>query len=90
MYRLERTRRMKLVFGVLALVFAVLVIVGYGYGGDELIHYGFMNEPLAAIGMVVSLVGAVVCLVAFLTVNALEKDIAEWLEILESKINDRK
>lgn len=85
MYRLERARRGKIAFGILAFVFAVLFFFGYGAGGYEMILYGYVNEPLAAIAMVVSLFSAMICLAACLTINGLEKDIAEWLSILDAK-----
>ena len=88
MYQLDRARKGKIAFGVLALVFVVLFIFGYGTGGYEVMTYGYMNEPIATIIMVVSLFSAVICLVAFLTMTALEKDIAEWLKILEKRINN--
>ena len=84
MYQLDRARKCKFTFGILAFVFLILCIVGYGNGGCELIEHGFMNEPLASIVMVVSLFCAVVCAVACITIHALEKDIAEWLRILET------
>ena len=89
MYRLERAHKCKITFGVLAVVFFLCCILGYMSGGDELIQYGFMNTPLASIIMVVSLFAAIICFTACLTVNAMEKDIAEWLEILEAKANSK-
>ncbi|MBR4030409.1 MAG: hypothetical protein IKJ06_03330 [Clostridia bacterium] len=89
MYKLDRTRRGKIVFGVLALVFFALFFIGYRGGGYEIIMYGFMNEPLSSIVMVSSLFCAVICMVCFFVVNALEKDIVEWLKILD-KNNLRK
>lgn len=89
MYKLDRARRVKIVLGVLTLVFFALFLLGYGGGGYEIIMYGFMNEPLFSIVMVSSLFCAVVCLVGFFVVNALEKDIAEWLGILEKKITNK-
>ena len=86
MYKLDRARRYKVIFGVLALVFFCMFLLGYAGGGYETIMYGFMNEPLSSIIMVSSLFCAVVCLVGALVINALEKDIAEWLKILETKI----
>ena len=88
MYKLDRTRKVKIVFGVLTVIFFVLFLLGYAAGGYELID-GFMNEPLYAIVMVSSLFSAVVCLVGFFVVNALEKDIAEWLGILDQRITNK-
>lgn len=89
MYKLDRVRRVKIVLGVLTLVFFVLFLLGYGGGGYEIIIDGFMNEPLYSIVMVSSLFSAVVCLIGFFVVNALEKDIAEWLGIFEKRITNK-
>lgn len=85
MYKLDRAHKVKIVLGVLTLVFFALFLLGYWGGGDETIIYGFINEPLCSIVMISSLFSAIVCLVGFFVVNALEKDIAEWLEILEKR-----
>ena len=85
MYLMDRTRIGKLVFGILAAVFAVSCVVSYAAGGNELLLYGFMNTPLAAIVMVVSLFSSVICSAIYLVINALEKDITEWLKILDSR-----
>lgn len=83
MYKLDRTRKYKIVFGILTLVFFVFLVRGFMRGGAEIIIDGFMNEPLPSIVMVSSLFSAIICLICFLVVNALEKDIAEWLEIID-------
>lgn len=85
MYRLDRTRKCKIVLGVFTIVFLVLSVCGYMGGGYEILEYGFMNEPLPSIIMVSSLFCAVICFVSFLGLNALEKDIAEWLKIIDKK-----
>lgn len=85
MYRLDRTRKCRISFGVLAIVFLVLSVCGYMGGGYEILEYGFMNEPLPSIVMVSSLFCAGVCFVGFLGLRALEKDIAEWLKIIDRK-----
>ena len=90
MYKLDRVRKVKIFLGVLIFVFFALFLLGYVGGGYEIIMDGFMNEPLYSIAMVCSLFSAVVCLAGFFIVNALEKDIAEWLGILEKKITDNK
>lgn len=89
MYKLDRVRKAKILLGVLILVFFVLFLLGYGSGGYEIID-GFMNEPLYSITMVCSLFSAIVCLAGFFIVNALEKDIAEWLGVLDKRITDSK
>lgn len=83
MYKLERVRRVKIVSGILSFVFFVLFLLGYHGGGYEIIIDGFMNEPLPSIIMVSSLFSTVVCLICFFVVNALEKDISDWLKILD-------
>ena len=85
MYRLDRTRKYKVVFGILTLVFFVLFIRGFMHGGAEIIIDDFMNEPLPSIVMVSSLFCSIICLICFFVVNALEKDIAEWLKIIDQK-----
>ena len=71
MYKLDRTRKCKIVFGVLSLIFFVLCFRGIWNGGYEIITDGFMNEPLPSIVMVSSLFCAVICLVCFFVINAL-------------------
>lgn len=83
MYKLDRTRKCKIIFCVLAIVFFVLSIRGFVAGGYEIIQYGFMNEPLSSIVMVSSLFCTIICLLCFFTVNALEKDITEWLKMID-------
>ena len=85
MYKLDRTCEYKIIFGVLTFVFFVLFVRGFMSGGAEIIFDGFMNEPLPSIVMVSSLFCGIICLICFLVVNALEKDIAEWLKIIDQK-----
>ena len=76
MCTLERTCKCKVVWGILSFCFLVISIWGYYYGGDELLQYGFMNEPLQSITMVVSFFAAVISFLVFLTLHAIQKDIA--------------
>lgn len=85
MYRMDRTRKCKVAFGISALIFFVMCILGYGFGGKDLLEYGWMNDPLAGIVMVAAFFCTVICTIAFFTVHALEKDIAEWLEIVDKE-----
>ena len=85
MYKLDRTRKCKFAFGILALIFFVICILGYGFGGRDLLEHGWMNDPLAGIVMVAAFFCTVICTIAFFTVHALEKDIAEWLEIVDKE-----
>ena len=84
MYKLERTRKGKIIFGILSLFFFALFLRGYMGGGYEIIINGCMSEPLSSIVMVSSLFSTVICLVCFFVINSLEKDIVEWLEILDN------
>ena len=79
MYRLERTCKCKVLWGVLSVLFLLLSLWGYGYGGEELLHNGFLNEPLPCIVMVVSFFSFLISLGLFLTLRAIQKDIAEQL-----------
>lgn len=83
MYKLEQTRKCKIAFGFLTFLFLVISIIGYGVGGGELLEYGFMNNKLACITMVVAFFCMVICGLATVTIHALEKDIAEWLGIVD-------
>ena len=86
MYQLERTRKWKRIFCALTVLFFFLSFLGYIAGGYELVAYGFItNAPLVCVIMVISLFSAIICLAVCLTINAIEKDIAEWLEILDTK-----
>ena len=79
MYKLERTRKFQVLWGVLALFFVVLAVWGFWKGGDELLQSGFFNEPLPCIVMIVSFFGFGISLGLFFTLRALQKDIAEQL-----------
>ena len=79
MYRLERTGKWKVLWGVLAVLFLVLSLWGYGYGGEELLQDGFLNEPLPCIVMIVSFFGFLISLALCLTLRAIQKDVAEQL-----------
>lgn len=85
MYKLDRTRKCKFAFGILTFIFLVIAVIGYVTGGSELLRYDFINERLASISMVVSFFCMVICALATITVHALEKDIAEWLEIVDKE-----
>ena len=89
MYSLDRTRKVKVVLGVLTALFVVLFIIGFAGGGHELIFDGFMNDPLYAIVMVAAFFAAIISIVGLLIVNALEKDIVEWLRILDNRIAEK-
>ena len=89
MYKLDRARRVKIILGVLTFFFLVVFFIAYLAGGCDLVIYGFLNYPFECMIMVCSLLSAVACLVGFFIVHALEKDIAEWLGILEKQIANK-
>ena len=89
MYSLDRTRKAKIFLGVLVVLFLVLSILGFAGGGRELIFDGYMNDPLFAIVMIAGFFAALISFVGLLVVNALEKDIAEWLKILDKRIAEK-
>ena len=86
MYKFDRVRKCKFVFCALTALFFVLSILGFGNGGYELIWGEVVFEEAPAIVMVVSLCFGIICLLTSLTINALEKDVAEWLKVVESKV----
>lgn len=87
MYRLDRTRRLKFAALALALLSAVLTVIGYAGGGAELLDYGFMNDPFEAILMIAAFFAMLLFLFLFILVGCVEKDIAENLKSIDQ---DRK
>ena len=79
MYKLERTRKFQVLWGVLAFLFLVFSLWGFWKGGDEMLQSGFCNEPLPCIVMVAAFFGFLISLGLFFTLRALQKDIAEQL-----------
>ena len=79
MYKLERVRKCKIVLGILTLIFFALSFLSFGYSRANLTLPGY-----------VSLFCAIDCIVGIFVISTLEKDIAEWLGILENRINDKK
>jgi len=84
MYTLERTCKYKTVWGILSFCFLVISIWGLCRGGEEMLQYGFINEPLPSIAMVVSFFAAIISFLIFLTLHAIHKDIAEQLKCMEN------
>ena len=84
MYTLERTCKCKIVWGILAFCFLAISLWGLYYGGDELLRYGFINEPFPSITMVASFFAAIISFFIFLTLHAIQKDIAEQLKRMEN------
>lgn len=84
MYTLERTCKYKAVWGILSFCFLAISIWGLFYGGEEILRYGFMNEPLPSITMVASFFAAIISFFIFLTLHAIQKDIAEQLKCMEN------
>lgn len=87
MYRLDRTRKLKFVALALTFLSVVLVFVGYIFGGDELIAYGFMNDPFGAILMIAAFFAALIFAFLVKLIDSIEKDMAENLRSIDQ---DRK
>lgn len=85
MYHFDRTKKVVIFFYILSVISFVLTILGFANGGEEMLSYGFINNPLAAILMVVSFGLFLVTLLAGLGLSALTKDIAEELKLLENR-----
>lgn len=83
MYTLERTKKMKAIWGSLTAVFFGLSVWCFGAGGAEPIFYGYMNEPLPSIVMVTAFFSSILSLVICLTLNGIEKDAADHLSYLK-------
>lgn len=85
MYTLERTKKMKVIWGCLSSGFFGLSVWCFLLGGAEPVFYGYMNEPLPSIVMVAAFFASVLSLVVCLTIHALQKDMAEELKYLKNK-----
>ncbi len=85
MYSLERTGKIKIVSWILSIIFLLISILCYFRGGDELLSYGFMNEPFCAVVMVAAFFVALVCALIAVALHAIQKDIAEHLKYLDHK-----
>lgn len=83
MYTLERTKKMKAIWGCMASGLFGLSVWCFLRGGAEPIFYGYMNEPLPSIVMVAAFLASVLSLVICLTIYALEKDVADHLRYLK-------
>lgn len=85
MYHFDRTKKMVVIFYLLSAISFLLTIIGFAYGGGEMLRYGFINTPLAAILMVVSFGVFLISLLTGLGLSALTRDIAEELKLLENR-----
>ncbi len=85
MYLLERTQKIKIVIALLSVVSFILSIVGFLGGGAEFFKHGFMNNPFFVMIMVTFFAVGIVFTILCLTVNAIQKDIAEQLKYLDTK-----
>lgn len=83
MYTLERTKKMKAVWGCLSVAFLGLSVLSFFNGGAWLILEGSMDEPLASIVMVVSFFASILSVLIASTLNGIEKDAADHLSYLK-------
>ena len=83
MYKLDRTRKCRYAALFLAFVSAVMTLWGYAYGGDELLEYGFINQPMACIWMIASAFALVLYLFLFFLIRSIEKDMEENLKSVD-------
>ena len=84
MYVLERTKKWKVRWAIVAAVFFCLGVEGFVGGGYEIMEYGFMNEPFPSIVMVAAFFASVLSLGVFLTLHSLQKDLAEHFKSLRT------
>lgn len=85
MYVLERTKKVIIAMFCLSAVSLLLAFIGFAGGGEELIRYGFMNNPGHTILMFVSTGVFVISLLTGVGFKALCKDIAEELKYIDNK-----
>lgn len=85
MFKLERTKKFVAFLFCLSALSFILAFVGYAYGGEELLRYGFMNEPGPTILMFVAVGIFILSLSIGIGIRALSKDVVEILKYLDSK-----
>lgn len=85
MYSLDRINKIKIVCGILSVVFLAVSVISYFKGGDELLTNNFINDPFHSIIMVASFGTAIVCFLISVVIRAIQKDIAEHLKYLDNK-----
>lgn len=83
MYTLERTKKMKAIWGCLAVGFLGLSALSFFNGGAWLILEGSMDEPLASVVMVVSFFASILSVVIAQTLDSIEKDAKDHLSYLK-------
>ena len=83
MYTLERTKKMKAIWGCLAAAFFGLSVLSFFKGGGWLILEGSMDEPLPSIVMVVSFFASILSVVIAQTLDGIEKDAKDHLSYLK-------
>lgn len=83
MYTLERTKKMKAIWGCMTAGFFGLSVCSFLRGGAWMIFDGHMDAPLASIVMIVAFFASILSLVICLTIHALEKDMADHLRYLK-------
>ena len=81
MYKLDRTRKCKIVFIILTLLFFILPFIAAACGAQQ---------HTTRIILTVSPLLGIVCLGITCLAHSLEKDIADWLGILEDRLNNKK
>ncbi|EPR11490.1 hypothetical protein [Ruminiclostridium papyrosolvens] len=85
MYDLERTKKTIIIMFCLSAVSLILTFIGFAGGGEELIRYGFMNNPGHTILMFVSAGVFIISILTGFGFKALFKDITEELKYIDSK-----
>jgi len=83
MYTLERTKKMKAIWGCIAAGFFGLSALSFFRGGAWLIFDGHMDRPLASIVMVVAFFAALLSVGMCFTLHTIEKDAADHLSYLK-------
>lgn len=85
---LTRTKRMRVIMYIMSIVSLAFSFQGFIHGGEGLLRYGFMNDPLASILMCVFAGLALVFLFIGLGLKTLSMDITEELKSLSNRIEN--
>lgn len=86
MYDLERTKKTIAAMFCLSALSLILTFAGFAGGGEELIRYGYMNNPGHTILMFTGTGVFIISLLVGIGLKALGRDIAEVLKSMENRM----
>ena len=86
MFALQRAKKSSFGFFILAALSFIFAFIGFANGGAEFITHGFWNEPAYIVLMFVAGSSFIICFALGFAFCGIQKDIAEHLQYLNSKL----